>query len=86
MLLETIYREPNIERYNTLCYRWDRLIHIDFSFHIDGKYEDNLDILFNEEILWERENQGISQMKEFCARFILENIKNNITLDFVECK
>jgi hypothetical protein len=44
--------------------------------------------MFKEEILWERSNKDIEAVKEFSARFIMENLfgkSAGITLDFVEC-
>lgn len=88
-ILESVYADDTTTRYDELHYRWDKLIHIDLRFYIDGNRPIKSDILFNEEILWERGNKSIAVVKEFCARFIQENIytvKNNITLELVECK
>ena len=87
-ILESVYTDDTTTRYDILHYRWDKLIHIDLKFYIDGNWPIKADILFDEEILWERGNKSIALVKEFSARFIQENIytvKNNITLELVEC-
>jgi hypothetical protein len=47
-----------------------------------------VDVLFREEILWDRGSKGVELIKEFSARFIMENIfkrGRGITLELIEC-
>ena len=88
-ILESVYTDDTVERYDQLNFRWDKLIHIDLRFYIDGIYVLKADVLFSEEILWERGSRSIELIKEFSARFIQENVfkrGKGITLELIECK
>jgi hypothetical protein len=93
VLIEAMYEEANIchkDNSNQYYYRWDNLIHVDLIFYIDGNIEDvYIDYLFKDEVLWERGNTSIEDIKEFAVTFILENLKpairSKMTYDYVEC-